>query len=141
MLTTLLELCFAQEMVGANIDISNLGEADIVKVLFAENSGIIFQSSDEELPSILNAANVDFYDLGNAVRGENVTITNNGKTIEFNVAELRDVWYETSYLLDAKQTANNKAKERFVNYKNQPLKFTFPKHFTGASTPLSNRLF
>ena len=131
MLTTLLELCFSQEMVGANIDISNLGEADIVKVLFAENSGIIFQSTDEEVPNILKANNIEFFDIGNAVRSENVTITNNGKTFEFNVAELRDVWYETSYLLDNKQTANGLAKDRFDNYKTQPLKFNFPKHFTG----------
>jgi phosphoribosylformylglycinamidine synthase len=131
MLTTLLELCFSNENIGATIDISNLGEEDFIKVLFAENSGIIFQSSDEEIPSILNAANVEFFNIGKVVKGDNVTITNHGNTIEFNVAELRDIWYETSYLLDAKQTANNKAKERFYNYKNQPLKYTFPVNFTG----------
>ena len=131
MLTTLLEMCFSQENLGLNVDITELGEDDIIKVLFAENSGIIFQSSDSKVPSILKANNVDFFELGNAVRSETIKITNKGKTINFNIPQLRDVWYETSYLLDNKQTANGLAKDRFDNYKKQPLKYTFPKHFTG----------
>jgi len=131
MLTTLLEMCFSQENLGLNVDITELGEDDIIKVLFAENSGIIFQSSDNETSNILKQNNVDFFELGNAVRSETIKITNNGKTIDFNIPQLRDVWYETSYLLDNKQTANGLAKDRFDNYKKQPLKYTFPKHFTG----------
>ncbi|WP_298287480.1 phosphoribosylformylglycinamidine synthase [uncultured Lutibacter sp.] len=131
MLTTLLELCFAQEQIGLNIDISSLGEADTVKALFAENSGIIFQSDSEDIASILTENQVEFFELGNAVRSESVKITNNGKVIEFNIPKLRDVWYETSYLLDRKQTANDLAKERFNNYKVQPLNFKLPNHFTG----------
>lgn len=42
----------------------------------------------------------------------------------------------TSYLLDRKQSGNQKAKERFDNYKNQPLKFTFPAHFNGKKVPI-----
>ncbi len=131
MLTTLLELCFAQEMLGVTIDISALGEKDNIKVLFAENNGIIFQSASEDVPNILTKNNVEFFELGNAVRSETVKITNNGKVLEFNIPELRDAWYETSYLLDNKQTANGLARDRFDNYKNQPLKYTFPKQFTG----------
>lgn len=138
MLTTLLEMCFSQEMVGLNIDISSLGEADTIKALFAENSGIIFQSINENIASILEENNVDFFELGNAVRSENVTVSNNGNKLEFNVAELRDVWYETSYLLDDKQTANGLAKDRFDNYKSQSLKYTFPKDFTGVAPVISN---
>ncbi len=131
MLTTLLEMCFAQEMVGLNLDLSALGELDTVKVLFAENSGIIFQSVDPEVPSILADNSVEFFDIGNAVRSTKVTINNHGKTLEFDIAKLRDVWYETSYLLDAKQSGEEKAKERFENYKKQPIHFKFPKGFTG----------
>ena len=39
---------------------------------------------------------------------------------------MRDTWFKTSYLLDQNQTANGLAKERFDNYKNQPLTFKFP---------------
>jgi phosphoribosylformylglycinamidine synthase len=52
---------------------------------------------------------------------------------------LRDVWYKTSYLLDQKQTANNLAKARYYNYKNQPLKYKFPEHFTGKLPVIASR--
>jgi phosphoribosylformylglycinamidine synthase len=58
-------------------------------------------------------------------------VKNHSDIFILSIAELRDVWYKTSYLLDQKQTANNLAKERFNNYKNQPLEYHFPKHFTG----------
>ena len=58
-------------------------------------------------------------------------IQNLEENLELNVASLRDCWYKTSYLLDQKQTANDLARERYENYKLQPLAFTFPKQFTG----------
>jgi phosphoribosylformylglycinamidine synthase len=47
------------------------------------------------------------------------------------ISRLRDMWYKTSFLLDQKQTANGLAEDRFNNYKNQPLQYIFPTHFTG----------
>ena len=138
MITTLLEMCFSQQTLGLNIDLTAIAEADTVKLLFAENSGIIFQSADETVPAILAENNIEFFEIGFAHKSECITINNFDEMHTFNIAELRDVWYETSYLLDQKQCANNKALDRFENYKNQPLKYTFPEHFTGASTPLSN---
>ena len=44
---------------------------------------------------------------------------------------MRKVWFETSYLLDQKQTKNGKAKERFENFDKQALQFTFPSQFDG----------
>jgi phosphoribosylformylglycinamidine synthase len=131
MLTTLLEMCFSQENIGMELDLTGIGEADAVKLLFAENSGVIFQSSDNELPNVLNQLDVDFHSIGKAVAGNKVNITNHGKTMAFDITKLRDEWYETSYLLDQKQSGEKKAKERFDNYKNQPLHFKFPSHFTG----------
>ncbi len=131
MLTTLLEMCFSQEMVGLNINISTLGEEDTIKVLFAENSGIIFQSDDPQLPTILTDNNIEFFELGNAIRSDKVTITNNDTILEFDIAEHRTIWYKTSFLLDQKQCANNQAQERFNNYKNQPLTYNFPSQFNG----------
>ena len=52
-------------------------------------------------------------------------------TFSFDVAEMRDVWYKTSFLLDQKQTANGLAQNRFDNYKKQPLTYKFPKNFKG----------
>ena len=131
MITTLLEMCFSQQTIGLNIDLTAISETDTVKLLFAENSGIIFQSADETVPTMLAKNNIEFFEIGFAHKSDCINITNFDKTHTFNIAELRDVWYETSYLLDQKQCADNKALDRFENYKNQPLKYTFPKHFTG----------
>jgi phosphoribosylformylglycinamidine synthase len=60
-------------------------------------------------------------------------IKNNSDNLIFDIEELRNIWFRTSTLLDNKQTANNLAEQRFKNFKNQPLKFTFPKNFSGLS--------
>lgn len=130
LITTLLELCFADNNLGAEIDLSKLGESDSVKVLFAENSGIVFQA-DASVEDILAQNGVACINIGSANGSGMVNIKNNTDSFTFDVAAYRDIWYKTSYLLDKKQTANDLAKDRFDNYKNQPLKYTFPKHFTG----------
>ncbi|CAM1354104.1 phosphoribosylformylglycinamidine synthase [Tenacibaculum insulae] len=130
LITTLLEMCFADVNLGANFDISALNEEDSLKVLFAENSGIVFQA-DASVETILSENKIEFFTIGNANNSGTVTIKNNEENFSFDVAEMRDVWYKTSYLLDNKQTANGLAKNRFDNYKKQPLQYTFPTQFTG----------
>ena len=131
LITTLLELCFADVNIGANIDLSSLNEEDTIKVLFAENSGIVFQSIDNSVETVLKENNIEFFTIGSVTESDRVNIKNNADVFALSVSELRDTWYKTSYLLDNKQTANGLAKNRFDNYKNQPLKFTFPANFTG----------
>jgi len=130
LITTLLELCFADVNLGANFDISSLNEEDSIKVLFAENAGLVFQS-DASIEAILSEQNIEFFNIGTANNSGQVTIQNNEDSFVFDVSELRDVWYKTSFLLDQKQTANGLAEARYNNYKNQPLTYTFPSHFTG----------
>ena len=130
LITTLLEMCFADIHLGADFDISSLNEKDSVKVLFAENSGIVFQA-DASLETILSKNKIEFFNIGTANTSGKINIKNNEDTFSFDVAEMRGVWYKTSYLLDDKQTANGLAKNRFDNYKKQPLAYKFPKHFTG----------
>ncbi|MCB4798726.1 phosphoribosylformylglycinamidine synthase [Neotamlana laminarinivorans] len=130
LITTLLELCFADVNLGADLDISKLNEEDSIKVLFAENTGLVFQA-EASVEAILAENNIEFFNIGSVNTSGNLTIKNNDDNFSFNISENRDVWYKTSYLLDEKQTANGLAKDRFDNYKNQPLQFEFPKHFTG----------
>jgi len=142
MITTLLEMCFADNHLGAQIDLSDISEKDPIKLLFAENSGIIFQtSSSGEVEKILNENQITYHQIGHAVADDRLEITSrtlSGLNLQFNIAEYRDTWFKTSYLLDQKQTTNDLAKERFDNYKIQPLNYTFPKHFTGK-TPIIGR--
>jgi phosphoribosylformylglycinamidine synthase len=130
LITTLLEMCFAEVNLGADFTISALNEEDIIKVLFAENSGIVFQA-DTSVETILSENNIEFFNIGKANNSGKVNIKNNEDAFSFDVAEMRDVWYKTSFLLDQKQTANGLAQDRFDNYKKQPLNYKFPENFTG----------
>ena len=134
LITTLLELCFSDNNIGANLDLTQLKETDSIKVLFAENNGIVLQSADNSIEKVLADNNVEFFNIGEVTASNEVNIINGSDAFNFNVAELRDTWFKTSALLDAKQCANNKGEERFINYKYQALDYTFPTHFTGIIT-------
>jgi|26BtaG_2_1085354.scaffolds.fasta_scaffold00002_161 phosphoribosylformylglycinamidine synthase len=139
LITTLLEMCFADLNLGANLNLSSLGEKDSVKLLFAENCGVVIQASnDAKIEKLLASKGVDFKKIGNVTDQETLRIKNNGEDLEFDIPETRDAWYKTSYLLDRNQSGEVYAKERYDNYKKQPLKFTFPKHFTGKLPIISS---
>lgn len=131
LITTLLELCFADTNLGAELDLSDLAEKDSIKLLFSENAGIVFQSSDASIEEVLTEANIAFFNIGKVTESDTLSIINNAEVFVLTISRLRDVWYKTSFLLDQKQTANGLAQDRFDNYKKQPLQYTFPKHFTG----------
>jgi phosphoribosylformylglycinamidine synthase len=131
-ITTLLELCFASNNIGANINLTKLKENDSLKVLFSENSGVVFQAkSNSEVENKLKSAGVEFFKIGDVTSSDKLEVVNGEDQFDFTVSQLRDVWYKTSYLLDNKQTANGLAKDRYDNYKNQPLTYKFPESFTG----------
>lgn len=130
LITTLLEMCFADDKLGALIDLTSLGEKDTVKALFNENIGVVFQASTE-VEAIFAQHNIEIFKIGSAIDGDAFTIINGEDSLTFSIATLRDTWFKTSFLLDSKQSKNGMAKERFDNYKNQKLQFTFPSHFDG----------
>lgn len=130
LITTLLEMCFADQNLGADIDLSALNEKDSVKLLFAENISVVFQA-DASVEEFLNAQHINFHKIGEVTETPTLHVRNGEQDLTFDVNHLRDVWFKTSYLLDRKQSGEVKAKERYENYKNTPLKFTFPSHFDG----------
>ena len=130
LITTLLEMCFADVNLGAKIDFSVFEEKDIIKYLFAENIGIVFQAKDDAtLENKLSANNVSFYKLGTVTADEMLNFGPCG----LSIPKHRDIWFKTSFLLDQKQSKNGTAQARFDNYKNQALQYTFPTHFTGKA--------
>jgi phosphoribosylformylglycinamidine synthase len=132
LIVTLLELCFADRNLGANIDLSGLGAQDIIEILFAENNGVVFQA-DAAVEAILENAGVAYHKIGEVTSTAALTVKHATGDLQFDIDHLRDVWTKTSYLLDQKQSGAVKAKERFDNYKNQPLQFTFPAGFNGKN--------
>ncbi|PNQ72517.1 phosphoribosylformylglycinamidine synthase [Hanstruepera neustonica] len=131
LITTLLEMCFADNNLGAELDITALAENDSFKVLFAENAGLVIQAADGSIETVLAEANIEFFNIGKVTESDVLSIINGTDVFTMTVSRLRDMWYKTSFLLDQKQTANGLAKDRFDNYKNQPLQYKFPAHFTG----------
>jgi len=131
LLTCLLELCFSDLQVGADIDLSQLGESDSVKLLFSENSGLLIQARNEGLATFFAQHGVELHRIGIPSSIAQLKVQNGADTFTFDIGELRDTWYETSYLLDKRQSGALKAKERFEQYKKQPLQYRFPKNFDG----------
>ncbi len=130
LITTLLEMAFADVDLGARIDLSSLGETDLVRVLFAENIGVVVQAA-EEVEAVLSERGIGYHKIGSPVSKAELTVALNDRTLQLNVAHLRDVWYRTSYLLDTRQSGEKNAKARYENYKAQPLKYRFPEGFNG----------
>ena len=137
LITSLLEMCFADNNLGANIDLTSLSESDSVKLLFSENTGIIFQA-DASIEKTLLDESIEFFNIGKVIDKGTITIKNHEDNFTFDVSKVRDTWFMTSYLLDQKQTSNGLAEHRFNNFKKQPLKYEFPKNFTGK-LPVINK--
>ena len=133
LITTLLEMCFSSNKGGMQVDLSGIGEADLVKVLFSENPGIIIQCTDsDEVKKQLNKNGVEFVSIGSPVSYRKLRVTNFETEVDFDIDTLRDLWFKTSYLLDRKQTKKELALERFKNYKKHELQYDF-KDFTGKA--------
>lgn len=132
LVTTLLEMTFANTGWGINADIPSDGE-DAVLSLFAENPGVVLQVKDlEAVKAILDAAGVVFSYLGRPQPRRKLTISAAERQLDIDIDEMRDVWFSTSAKLDALQCKNGKAAERAANYKNQPLALRLPNGWQGT---------
>jgi len=134
LITCLLEMCFANVKGGIEANLKGMADSDIVKVLFAENPGVVIQVANEnkeEVENILNKAGVGFVEIGKPCAERTLIVKKDGRTRTFDIDKMRDVWYETSHRLDQKQSFHGMADERAKNYKLQPLEHIFPASFTG----------
>ena len=139
LITCLLEMCFANTEGGMEICLDKFRESDLVKLLFAENPGVVIQVADKhkhEVKKWLDEAGVGYVKLGHPADERHILVEKDGATYQFGIDYLRDVWYSTSYLLDCKQSMNGCAKKRFENYKQQPLEFNIAPQFAGTFAQL-----
>ncbi|MFN8431048.1 MAG: phosphoribosylformylglycinamidine synthase [Spirosomataceae bacterium] len=139
LITTLLEMSFSNADLGAKYDLSGIEEKDLVKILFSENIGLVFQAN-ESAANTLKQNGVEVIKIGSPEKGKTIEIVKDELKLSFDYHHLRDTWFKTSYLLDKKQTKNGQADARYQNYKNQPLKYTFPQHFTGNKPEVKGNL-
>ena len=129
MITALLEMCFAVPDIGLTMQL----DGDLVKVLFSENPGIIFQTADEtRVSALLENKGITYRILGHVSSDRRLSIHHGGEMHKFKIDELRDTWFKTSYLLDGVQRSPIHAEKRYQNYKKQVLEYTFPISFDGT---------
>ena len=131
LITTLLEMCFADNHLGASLDFSVLNEKDLVKILFSENIAVVLQAKNDE---VFEAAFADlaFFKIGKVTNTAFLSFD----IYSLDVEKMRNLWFETSFLLDQKQTQKGKSLERYENFANQPLHYIFPQHFDGSKPVL-----
>lgn len=132
LVTAMLEMCFANPQGGLESRLDKLHHADIIKVLFSENPGILIQVKHHHLvEKILDDYGIGFAIIARPIEERKLVIQKDAFVQEFDIDDLRDVWFESSYLLDKKQSGEKLAAERFQNYKKQPLQFNYNPSFTG----------
>src|SRR5690606_998830 len=137
LITTLLEMTFADNTLGLDVDLSGLKETDPIKLLFAENPGLILQvNQPEKVGELLNEHQVAFLSIGQPGAAGELNLSTGSSWYSFDTHYLRDVWFKTSHLLDKKQSGEVLAKERYESNKNKTLTWDYS-GFTGKAADLA----
>ena len=139
LVTTLLEMCYANVKGGLTIDVDAFGSKDLIRVLFAENPALVIQVANNQCNKVermLAERGAKFLHLGETQPERTISLWHRGAEYLLMIDYLRDVWYQSSYLLDCKQSGNRWAKARFENYRRQPVRINLPKGFTGRAADL-----
>lgn len=134
LVTTLLEMAFANTTGGVELDTAAFEEKDLVNILFAENPALVAQVDAKKVAKvdeILTAAGVKFFHIGAPSEERTLVINHEGTQRLLGIDHLRDVWMHTSYLLDTLQSGGKCAAERYENYKKQPIRYRMPSGFDG----------
>ncbi|MDR1603148.1 MAG: phosphoribosylformylglycinamidine synthase [Tannerella sp.] len=132
MITAMLEMCFANVEGGMEVNLDSISEPDIVKILFAENPGVLVQVRERKtFEKLLKKAGVGFAVIARPVDERHILVSKADTQYHFGIDYMRDVWYSSSYKLDIKQSGSVCAGNRFENYKLQPIEFKYPAHFSG----------
>ena len=123
---------FANQEGGLEAHLDKIRHADLIKILFSENPGVLIQVKHHRLvEKILDDYGVGFAIVARPIEERKLIIAKDGFRQEFDIDEQRDNWFRTSYLLDRKQSGPEHALMRFNNYKTQPLQFNPLPSFTG----------
>jgi len=132
LITSILEMVFPHQELGLSLNFDSLEEKDLTKLLFSEQPGLLLQIEDESILGELSQTGIEAVSLGTVNNSAKINIINGDQKLNLDIVSLRDEWYETSYLLDEKQSGKELAQSRFEHYKNQALSFNFPEQFKGT---------
>ena len=132
LITALFEMMFPNNYIGLNVDLSVFEERDIIKILFSEKPAVLIQVKDTNVLSMLTKAGIDTYRIATITKQPKLLITKGPQIHSFDLFEYRDIWFESSYLLDIHQSGELLATARYDNYKNQELRYRFNPEFKGS---------
>ncbi len=135
LITTLLEMTFANNEGGMDIDLSAFDKNDLISVAFSEQPGVVIQVKDKKVKELLDKEGVKYTVIGNISDKRAIALKKGNESYKLDINALRDLWYKSSYLLDRRQSGEEKALERYQNYKNQTLSYDFGS-FTGKAKDL-----
>lgn len=134
LITTLLEMNFANTDYGMKIRLDALDDHNVINLMFSEKPAVVIQvANDEKVEDYLQQHSIAYITIGQVVAERFIHVLHNNNHHRFDINALRDIWYKSSYLLDRKQSGEQFALTRFKNYKKQDLAFSFGKHFTGKA--------
>jgi phosphoribosylformylglycinamidine synthase len=140
LITTLLEMTFSHNNLALDINMTELPEEQIFRLLFSEKPAVVIETAEpEKLQNMFDEAGVKSYGIGAPVAGTALSILNNHTKYSFDIPSLRTDWFRSSYLLDRKQCGEKLAFERFENYTRHELNYRFPHGFTGQGKDLGLR--
>ena len=138
LITTLLEMCFANTKGSLKVNLNSFADEDIVKILFAENPGVVVQVADKHEASfkeLMEEKGIGYVYIGVPCKERTPVRTiriRKGDAEEIlDIDALRRTWFSTSFNLDQKQSLNGQAATRFNNLGKQPLRMNFTPTFTG----------
>ncbi|MBM3421467.1 MAG: phosphoribosylformylglycinamidine synthase, partial [Bacteroidetes bacterium] len=124
MITTLLEMCFANSTGGIALNFESVGVADPVRLLLSQNPGVIIQAADEPgVEELLLERGITYHIIGHPVSERKIFLRNGGKDYIFEIDEYRRKWLRTSYLADRRQCGEELAHERYSFSGSTPLKY------------------
>ena len=130
LLTCLLEMNFPNTKGGMKIDLRNFSNKNDIEVLFNENPALVLQVSKKTAEE-LAAKGISCLTLGTYNANSDKLEISGTNSYEFDIKDLRNTWFKTSYILDCEQSGVAKAKERFESFAKTPLQFKFPEDFNG----------
>jgi len=132
LVTCLLEMAFAGNIMGIAADFSSLNEPDIVKLLLSENPAVVIQTNDLDFVSVfLHEKGVPFHVIGKPAYEKVLQIRHREQQLSLDIQTHRKLWFRTSWLMDQHQSGKELAEKRFLNAGKQALNFSFPEKFTG----------
>ncbi len=134
LITTLLEMCFANTHGGMKVNLNNFGDNDLTKILFAENPGVVVQVAtkhEAEFKELMDELGIAYIYIGVPCKERTILLRKDSYEEKLDIDALRDVWYRPSYMLDRRQSMNGCAEQRLENYKKQPVELAISPKFTG----------